>query len=166
MPDTATLSAKPPLLDRLFANYGPDRPPIRAGRACGLIYAVWQMHPSSRARPYRLFVMAGGGQIIDGQEPARYIQGHRVVPYHSLRSVRDAERRCLRLHLRHRTGRHALSLPVVQRPCKEAKRLLREARGRDAKRSNRRAEERGEYMPGDRRWQVWSRLTSLAAKWA
>jgi len=145
MPDTATPGAQLFPVDRLTENFGPDRPPIRTGRAYDLTYAVWQVHPSNRARPYRLYVMTDDGQTIDGQKRRAYGRP-RVVPYHSLPSLKGVERRCLRLHLRHRTGRRALSLPVTRRKCPDVEELYREALGRDAERSNRRAAEMGYYM--------------------
>jgi len=137
MTDTATPGAQLFPVDRLTENFGPDRPPIRTGRACDLTYAVWQVHDADRARLFRLFVMMDSGQVIDGQERRPYTGGFRVVPYHSLPNLDDVERRLLRLHLRHCTGQH--KLPVYNRACTEVGERILDARARDAIQNNKEA---------------------------
>jgi hypothetical protein len=122
--------------------------PAKTGRAFGLCYAAWQVRARDLAYPYEMYVVDDSGSLIKGWRRKPHLGTYEEKDYHLLPSLAGLEDWCLRLHLLRRTGRCELSIDVVERPCPEVAKLLREARGREARRANRAYERDGSYMLG------------------
>lgn len=149
MQTTLDLQPVPAPIEALTGHDAPpDRRPDEIGTVCGIEYAAWQVHPMDRHHPVRVYAVDTiTGEIIEGQQRQSWDRArYRTVPYHSCDSFSGLADLCLRLHLRHRTGRHALDLPIRRVQCDDVQGVLRGARRREVKRNNRAAEERGEYM--------------------
>jgi len=122
--------------------------PAKAGRAFGLCYAAWQVRARDLAYPYEMYIIDESGSLMKGWRRKPHFGTYEETDYHLLPSLAGLEDWCLRLHLLRRTGRHEMSLDVVQRHCPEVQELLRQARGREARRANRAYEREGQYMLG------------------
>jgi len=140
-------------LDRLIQNTAEDGPLVQYGEEYSIAYAAYRDKPPDSIRAGKILVYcahASDGTRIPGS--TGYGNRRREVPYHALERRVEIPQLVRRLYWRHVWSGDAITpLDRVQHMIhtqteEKVRAAWEEAQTRYVRRSNRLAEERGEYM--------------------